>query len=126
VDADGVLFLRFVALQRIGPDFLNPFFELFPVDLGLVFHLGPVVVNGIGRVAQEMGNLITVGNAEPDQGKNPELGGKKFSLFGQNGLPGFEQSVEPLHKIGKQLEEDSACFCNSVSCRATSSLWTFF
>ena len=49
-------------------------FQKVAVAQCLVAHLGAVVVDGLDRIAQEVGYLLAVGKAQADERENSQFG----------------------------------------------------
>ena len=56
------------------------------------------------RTAQEIGDLVHVGNPEPDQREDAQFG-VEAPFFGRIAALGIEQGVEFLHEIGIEVQE---------------------
>ena len=80
-------------------------FQLVTVARSFITNFGTVIINGSHRIAQELGNLHTVGNSQTDKGEDTQFGTLSFVDLGVNLLPFGKQGVEVFYKSGKQLQE---------------------
>lgn len=88
-----------------GADFADAVFKAFAVADGAVFDSGSVVVDGVGTVAEQFGNLRAGVNAESDERENAQFGVQGVLLLGVDAFIGFEERIEFIHEIGVDGEE---------------------
>ena len=70
---------------------------------GPVLDPGLIGIDGIDRIFEYLGDLVVVGDAHADQGKDPEVDVEQFVLFQLDLVFGFEEGIE----AGDELGEDA-------------------
>ena len=86
-------------------DFLDMLLEVLTVADGSVLHTGPVVVDGVDGIVEELGNLAAVLNTETDEGEDAD--GRRELAFLEffNAFFGAQQLIEISYEIREEMEE---------------------
>lgn len=84
---------------------LNALKQLFSGHICLVARALAVIVNGLYRVVQEVGNLGTVVDAQPHEGIDSELGRQELAGLWHNFFTRQKKCVEIGHEIRKNFKK---------------------
>ena len=80
-------------------------FQKVAVAQCLVAHLGAVVVDGLDRIAQEVGYLLAVGKAQADECEDSQFGAEATRIaFGQL-LFGSKKRIKICFERGEEAQE---------------------
>ena len=79
--------------------------KLLVFDKGAGFDAGFVVIDGIDRIVEDVGDLFGVADAKPHQGKNPEIGVQQLVWQQFDVIFRGEKRIVGRHEIGEYFEK---------------------
>lgn len=85
--------------------FLDVFLEVFPVVECSVFDSCPIVVDGVDRIVQEVGDLRRVVDSQPDECEDSDAGVESSVFVDLDLLLGSEECVEVADEVGEEMQE---------------------
>jgi len=95
-------------LREVGllhADGFNLIFEVVTIADSAILGAGSVVVDGVDRVVQKLGNLAAVVDSKSDEGKDAD-GGVELIVLGELNLGlRLQQGIKIVHKVGEQVQE---------------------
>ena len=80
-------------------------FEIVFAREGGIAYLRAVIIDGIGRVVQQLRYLGTGINTEPHERKDTQFGGEHIPLLGRDARFGREQGIEIIDKSRVERQE---------------------
>ena len=91
-----------ISARQLHADGLDGGLEGVAVAQSAILDFGAVVIDGVDRVVQELGDSAAVLDAQADEGEDAHVGIQHAGFRQSNAALGTQQGVEVVDKVGEQ------------------------